>query len=84
MSSLEPEPINLVTLSPEFPLWIQPEEYQRLTQKKQGGWSHCDSQLEWLAKLHYLRQGFKEGRLQKDDFYKKEEDLVLAWWRRWT
>ncbi len=75
--------INLLTLSPEFPLEIDEETYENLKVKKHRGWSRCDDQLEWLVKLHYLRKGFKEGRVPSDEFRKKEAELVLHWWRRW-
>ena len=75
--------INLLTLSPEHPYWVEEEEYNLLQAKKQRGWSHCDDQKEWLVKLHYLRKGFKEGKLNTLEFQKKEAELILHWWRRW-
>jgi len=75
--------INLVTLSPEHPIAIMEEEYDRMVNLKDRGWSHCESQNEWLAKLHYLRKGFKEGNISQESFQSKEAELVLNWWKRW-
>lgn len=75
--------MNLATLSPEFPLEIPDEEYDQLVKKKDKGWSHCESMNEWMAKLHYLRTGYKAGKLQPEDFFKREQDLILNWWALW-
>lgn len=75
--------INLANLSEDFPIWISEEEYDALKNKKQNGWSNCDSQIEWMAKLHYLRKGFKEQKITRNDFFKKEKELIIRWWFRW-
>ena len=76
--------INLVALSDEHPLWIEEEEYEALIQLKDQGWSHCAEQKEWLAKLHYLRKGFKEGRIDGASFKNREAELVLNWLKKWV
>ena len=75
--------INLTTLSEKHPVEVNQDEYDLLVQKKDRGWSNCDTQKEWLAKLHYIRKGFKENKLAKDAFVAMEKDLVLRWWKRW-
>lgn len=75
--------INLANLSAEYPIWISEEEYEALKAKTAGGWSNCDTQMEWMVKLHYLRRGFKEKKISRDDFFKRERDLVIRWWSRW-
>ena len=75
--------INIANLSEEFPIWVSPDEYEDLKKRKTGGWSNCETQKEWMIKLHYLRSGFKEGKNSRDDFFKREGDLVVNWWRKW-
>jgi hypothetical protein len=75
--------INVANLSSDFPLWVTPEEYESLSQKKNGGWSNCDTQKEWMVKLHYLRKGFKEKRIDAEVFFQREQQLVLYWWAKW-
>jgi len=75
--------INLANLSADFPIWISEEEYNTLKTKKNGGWSNCDTQKEWMVKLHYLRKGFKEQKIPRDDFFKRETDLIMRWWSKW-
>ncbi len=75
--------INVANLSEDFPLKVASEEYDELANKKKNGWSHCDSQKEWMVKLHYLRKGFKEGKISREKFFERESELVLRWWRRW-
>ena len=64
------------------PLEIPDDEYDRLVQRKQGGWSNCADETEWLAKLHYLRTGFEAARLDRALFEERETRLVLGWLRR--
>jgi hypothetical protein len=75
--------INIANLSEEFPIWVLPEEYEDLKNRKTGGWSNCETQTEWMVKLHYLRKGFKEGKISRDVFFNRENDLVVNWWRKW-
>ncbi len=75
--------INIANLSEKYPVLISPEEYEKLKNKKNGGWSNCDTQTEWMVKLHYLRKGFKEKKIARDSFFEKEKDLVIRWWKKW-
>lgn len=75
--------INIANLSNDHPIEVTEEEYHELKNRKHRGWSHCDNQKEWMVKLHYLRKGFKEGRITSEIFFQKEKALVLNWWRRW-
>lgn len=76
--------INIANLSADFPIWIDKIEYSKLIIQKSKGWSNCHTQTEWMAKLHYLRAGYKSGKISKEDFFKKEKELVLNWWIKWT
>ena len=73
--------VNLRPHSEKQPLVIDQEEYDRLIKRAQGGWSQCADEKEWLAKLHYLRQGFVEGKLNRQQFEERETRLVTAWLR---
>lgn len=75
--------INIANLSEDHPIFVTEEEYETLKNRKTAGWSQCETQKEWMVKLHYLRKGFKEGKLPAEQFFAKEADLVLNWWRRW-
>ncbi len=77
------ELINIANLSPEFPILVTPQEYDQLKNEKQQGWSNCRTQKEWMVKLHYLRQGYKEKKIEKTVFFQKEKELVLNWWQKW-
>ena len=74
--------INLRPHSETGALTIESSEYEGLAQRKERGWSHCADEKEWLAKLHYLRQGFKSGKLQRNAFEERETRLVEAWLRQ--
>ena len=74
--------ISLTPHASHFPLEVEVEEYERLVRQKQDGWSVCRSQNEWLAKLHYLRQGRKEGKIDEAAFQEREKALVLNWWKK--
>ena len=77
------ERINIANLSPDFPIWVSRKEYDELKSDKRQGWSQCRTQKEWMVKLHYLRQGYKEGKIEKALFFQKEKELVVNWWRKW-
>jgi len=49
---------------------------------KEKGWSHCDSKEECLAKLHYLRSGFSQGKISIGDFNEREKKLAIGYWNR--
>jgi len=74
--------INLRPLSQAAPLWVEEDEYQRLVQRAEGGWSQCADETEWLAKLHYLRAGLQAGKLEPGQFEERETRLVQGWLRR--
>jgi hypothetical protein len=74
-------PIDLRPHSTEHPLPIGEAEYERLVQRSEGGWSRCHDETEWLAKLYYLRTGYREGRLTREAFEERETRLVLGWLR---
>jgi hypothetical protein len=71
-------PINLRPLSSQ-PLLIEEAEYQSLVQRANGGWSRCADETEWLAKLHYLRVGYRDGKLTQQQFEERELRLVQTW-----
>jgi len=75
--------INVANLSADFPIWVDETEYSKLIGQKLKGWSNCDTQTEWMAKLHYLRTGYKSGKISKESFFIKEKELVLNWWIKW-
>ena len=60
--------IDLTPYSIQHPIQVSEDEYDQLVQKKEGGWSQCESSLEMLGKLHYLRLGFDAGKIQESDF----------------
>ena len=75
----------MISLTPnaiDYPIEIESAKYEQLVRQKSQGWSVCHSQKEWLAKLHYLRQGKKEGKIKEAAFQERERALVLSWWRK--
>ena len=74
--------INLTSFSLENPFKVSQETYNNLVQMREKGWSHCDSKEECLAKLHYLRAGFSQGKIAKGDFNEREKKLVVNYWNR--
>lgn len=75
----------MILLTPnakDYPIEIESAEYDQLVRQKSQGWSVCDSQKEWLVKLHYLRQGRKEGKIEELAFREREKALVLNWWKK--
>ena len=72
--------INLTPFSLENPVEVSQETFNNLVQMREKGWSHCDSKEECLAKLHYLRTGFSQGKIEKDDFNEREKKLVVSYW----
>jgi hypothetical protein len=75
--------IELRPHSTEHPLCVDDGEYDRLVKRKARGWSQCEDETEWLAKLHYLRQGLRDEKVTPDTFAEREWQLVQAWLRRW-
>ena len=74
--------IILTPYSRENPLKISSDEYEKLVHTNEKGWSHCDSKEECLAKLHYLRSGFSQGKISIGDFNEREKKLVIGYWNR--
>ncbi len=81
---MENKLINIANLSPEFPIFVSEQEYNQLNKRVEQGWSNCKTQTEWMVKLHYLRQGYKDGIIEKSYFFQRERELVMNWWRKWT
>jgi len=74
--------INLTPFSLKNPIEVSQEAYDNLVQMKEKGWSQCDSKEEYLAKLHYLRTGFSQGKIAKSDFNEREKKIVISYWNR--
>jgi hypothetical protein len=74
--------ISLTPYSRENPVEVSQAEYEKLVQMNENGWSHCDSKEECLAKLHYLREGFAQGKIVEGDFLEREEKMVVGYWNR--
>ena len=74
--------INLTPYAMEHPIEISEAEYYRLVNKTEGGWSQSENHLEFLAKLHYLREGFNAGKIKDKAFLEREEKLITSWWNR--
>ena len=74
--------INLTPFSLENPVEVSQETFNNLVQMRGKGWSHCDSKEEYLAKLHYLRTGFSQGKIAKVDFNEREKKIVVSYWNR--
>ncbi len=72
--------INLTPFSLENPVEVSQETFNNLVQMRGKGWSHCDSKEECLAKLHYLRIGFSQGKIAKGDFNEREKKIVISYW----
>ena len=66
----------------ENPVEVSKEEYEKLIHMKDNGWSHCSSKEEFLAKLHYLRGGLTQGKINKNEFLEKEKKLVMNHWNK--
>ncbi len=81
-----PNKVNtMIALMPHaisHPIEISEDEYAQLVRLKQYGWSVCQTEREWLVKLHYLRQGLKEGKIDETTFQQRETALVLNWLRK--
>ena len=74
--------LNLTPYSSEHCLEICQEDYEKLIQINEKGWSHCSSKEEFLAKLHYLRSGFHKGKIDKDAFNELEKKIVVNYWNK--
>jgi len=70
--------INLRPYSAQ-PLEVSDTEYASLVKRSDSGWSRCSDETEWLAKLHYLREGLRAGKLTAQQFEERETRLVQSW-----
>ncbi len=75
-------PVNVRPESETSPLWLDDAEYERLVKRSEGGWSRCRDETEWLAKLHYLREGYDAAKLDRSEFEEREYRLVVGWLKR--
>ena len=75
-------PVNLRPHSGRQPLVIEDAEYDRLVKRSPGTWTQCADETEWLAKLHYLREGLRNGKVTPEKFEERETRLVTGWLRR--
>ena len=72
--------INLTPLAEEHPYLVSASDYNRLKNLKgQGSWTKCQSDLEWMVKLHFVRKLFKEKKIDHHKFQKTEKELVVSW-----
>ena len=74
--------INLTPYSTKHFLEVSQEDYEQLIQINEKGWSHCSSKKEFLAKLHYLRSGFHQGKISLDAFDELEKKIVVSFWNK--
>lgn len=72
--------IQVTPYANTYPIQIPQSEYDQFVQKKERGWSVCQSQQEFLCKLHYLRAGYLNGKIGDSAFREKEIKLILNWW----
>ena len=75
-------PVNIRPQSTTKPLQLDEAQYEALVRKAEGGWSRCADETEWLAKLYYLRAGFKAGKLTREQFEEREFRLVQGFLQR--
>jgi len=75
-------PINLTPHAGKFSIFVEEEEYKELIGKKNPGWSETESEREFLAKLHYLRQGMEKKKANPKLILEKEEALVVKYWQK--
>lgn len=72
--------VNLTPLSEDHPYLTSVSEYNRLKNlKHKEDWTVCQSEVEWLVKLHFVRKCFKEKRIDGAKFLVTERSLVQSW-----
>ena len=64
------------------PVEVSKKEYEKLVHMKENGWSYCNTKEEFLAKLHYLRGGLTQGKINEIEFLEKEKKLVINHWNK--
>ena len=74
--------INLTPYSRESILEISREHYEKLVHINEKGWSNCNSKEEYMAKLHYLRIGYSQGKIAIDEFNELEKKIVVCYWNK--
>ena len=74
--------IRLTPHALENPVEVTQEEFDKLVNMKERGWSHCISKEEFLAKLHYLREGLIQGKINEIKFLEREKKLVINYWNK--
>ena len=74
--------INLTPHSRKHSLEISKEDYENLVHINEKGWSHCSSKEEYMAKLHYLRSGLNQGKIDIDAFNELEKKIVISYWNK--
>jgi len=74
--------VNLTPFSHENLIEVSRDNYYELVHNNEKGWSHCNSKIEFLAKLHYLRSGFHQDKINKDKFCELEKKLVVNYWNK--
>ena len=74
--------IRITPYALEKPVEVSQEEYDKLVNMNESGWSHCNSKEEFLVKLHYLRGGLTQGKINKIEFLEREKKLVINYWNR--
>lgn len=73
--------ILLTPHAQHHPLMISQSQYDVLVRRTEDGWSACKTVEEFLAKLHYLKEGFIAGKLEEASFLEREQRLVIQWWK---
>tara|TARA_B100000700_G_C15043648_1_gene856683 strand:+ start:2192 stop:2428 length:237 start_codon:yes stop_codon:yes gene_type:complete len=76
--------VNLTPFSNGHSLEISQNDYEKLIQINEKGWSHCNSKEEYLAKLHYLRSGLNQGKIDFESFNELEKKIVINYWNKGT
>tara|TARA_Y100001970_G_C14209739_1_gene846171 strand:+ start:832 stop:1068 length:237 start_codon:yes stop_codon:yes gene_type:complete len=74
--------INLTPYSTKHFLEVSQDDYDRLIQINEKGWSHSSSKEEFMAKLHYLRSGLNQGKINKDSFDELEKKIIVSFWNK--
>ena len=76
------EKINLAAAIENSEYWIEKNHYDALKNKKNKSWTDCESEQEWLVKLHYLRSLKKEKKIESTKFNIYEQKLIIKWWEK--
>ena len=74
--------INLTPYSSGNCLEISKESYDKLVHINEKGRSNCNSKEELMAKLHYLRFGFYQGKIDMHEFNELEKKIVVSYWNK--